>query len=80
MDKKKKQIQDLRLEYQALSNELQMNEKDASHMLQQRIRLLHEYNDLKDTATILIGMYAQKTGKTLQEVYEQFNINSNMDQ
>ena len=33
-----------------------MNEKDASHMLQQRIRLLHEYNDLKDTATILIGM------------------------
>ncbi|KAI7854379.1 hypothetical protein BDC45DRAFT_508204 [Circinella umbellata] len=57
-----------------------MNEKDASHMLQQRIRLLHEYNDLKDTATMLIGMYAQKTGKTLQEIYEQFNINPNMDQ
>ncbi|KAI7849258.1 hCG18570-like protein [Circinella umbellata] len=57
-----------------------MSEEDASHMLQQRIRLLHEYNDFKDTATMLIGMYAQKTGKTLQEVYEQFNINSNMDQ
>ncbi|KAG2217486.1 hypothetical protein INT45_010772 [Circinella minor] len=80
MDKKKKQIQDLRLEYEVLSNELQMNEKEASQMLQQRIRLLHEYNDLKDTATMLIGMYAQKTGKTLQEVYEQFNINSNMDE
>ena len=33
-----------------------MNEKMAAHMLQQRIRLLHEYNNLKDTATMLIGI------------------------
>ncbi|KAI9496354.1 hypothetical protein BDB00DRAFT_869649 [Zychaea mexicana] len=69
-------IEELRSEYEALCNELEMDEKDAARVFQRRIRLLHEFNDLKDTATMLIGIYAQKTGKTLHQVYEDFNVDS----
>lgn len=33
-----------------------MDEKEALETLRRRIRLLHEYNDLKDTTTMLIGI------------------------
>ncbi|KAI9264125.1 hypothetical protein BDA99DRAFT_559423 [Phascolomyces articulosus] len=80
MKMNKKRVEDLRIEYETLCNELQMDEKDASRLLQRRIQLLHEYNDLKDTAIRMIGVYAHQTGKTLQEVYSQFNVDPTVDQ
>ncbi|KAG0164246.1 hypothetical protein DFQ30_010235 [Apophysomyces sp. BC1015] len=51
-----------------------MTEEDAKHILKKRIQLLHEYNDLKDTALMMLANYAGRTGATLKDVHAQFGV------
>jgi len=39
-----------------------------------KIQLLHEYNDLKDSAQIVIGILAEKEGVTIKELHERYGL------
>ncbi|KAL1934041.1 hypothetical protein VTP01DRAFT_6223 [Rhizomucor pusillus] len=61
---------DLRGEYEELVQELGTNEQGAQEAMRKRIRLIHEYNDLKETASVLLGLNRMSLG----QVYKQFEV------
>ncbi|KAI7878642.1 hypothetical protein K492DRAFT_208826 [Lichtheimia hyalospora FSU 10163] len=72
--KKHEDIEKIQHQYDQLVAELNMDAKEATRLLQERIKLLHEYNDVKDTTTFLMTHYAHKTSKTMAQVYKDFNL------
>ncbi|KAF7728634.1 hypothetical protein EC973_005861 [Apophysomyces ossiformis] len=72
--KLEQQLAQLNQEYDDLCRELDMTEKDAQAMMKRRIQLLHEYNDIRDVASLLLGNYASRIGASLKEVYAQFGV------
>ncbi|KAJ8661302.1 hypothetical protein O0I10_003052 [Lichtheimia ornata] len=72
--KKHEDVEAIQRQYDLLCAELNMDGKEATRILQERIKLLHEYNDVKDTTTFLLTHYAHKTSKTIAQVYKEFNV------
>ena len=42
--------------------------------IQKRIKLLHDYNEIKDAGQVLLGRLAHLEGCTTKAMYEQFNL------
>lgn len=51
-----------------------MQEKDPNKTVQKHIKLLHEYNEMRDVALGLMGMVAEKRGVVVGEVMEEFGL------
>ena len=47
---------------------------DIDAVLNTQIKLLHEYNEIKDIGQMLIGKYAEMQGTTTSKMYEQFGL------
>ncbi|WRT69384.1 uncharacterized protein IL334_006368 [Kwoniella shivajii] len=63
----------------ALQEEIQnlkagLGEYDPNVIIQNHIRLLHTYNEVKDGTQSLIGKYAQITGKTIREAHVEMGL------
>jgi hypothetical protein len=48
-----------------------MSENDFTKL---RISLLHEYNKVKDIGQMLLGLLAQKSGQTVKDMYERYDL------
>jgi hypothetical protein len=46
-------------------------------MVNKHIKLLHEYNEIKDVAQGLMGMIADRRGVRIVEIQNEFGITSN---
>ncbi|KAF7897349.1 hypothetical protein EAF00_005577 [Botryotinia globosa] len=49
-------------------------EKPAKQTVKRHIRLLHDYNDIKDVGQGLLGMIADNRGVRVGELYEEFGV------
>jgi hypothetical protein len=47
---------------------------DAQEIVQRHIKLLHQYNELKDIAMGLFGMIAERRGVRVKDIYEEFGV------
>jgi hypothetical protein len=46
----------------------------AAETVKTHIKLLHDYNDIKDVGQALIGMIADNRGVRIGELYEEFGV------
>jgi hypothetical protein len=51
--------------------------KDVEGIIQDYIKLLHEYNEVKDAGQILFGKLAELQGKTTKAIYHEFDVDIN---
>lgn len=47
---------------------------DAAATVRDHIKLLHEYNEIKDVGLGLLGMIAEQRGARMKEVMEEFGL------
>lgn len=48
--------------------------KHASATLKRHIKLLHDYNEIKDVATGLVGLVAEQRGERVKVVMEEMGV------
>jgi hypothetical protein len=48
--------------------------KQVEGLMQERIKLLHRYNEAKDAGQVLLGRLAHLEGRTTKEMYEKFDL------
>ncbi|WVQ66605.1 uncharacterized protein L199_004789 [Kwoniella botswanensis] len=65
-------IKELQIELQHLKVEL--GDHNPQQIVQDHIKLLHEYNEIKDGTQALIGKYAQLTGRTVREIHQEMGL------
>lgn len=46
----------------------------AAETVKRHIKLLHDYNDIKDVGQGLVGMIADNRGVRIGELYEEFGV------
>lgn len=52
-----------------------VSDKQIDQALKEQIKLLHDYNELKDIGQMLLGRYAEVQGTTTAEMYQDFGLN-----
>ncbi|KAM9324329.1 DNA repair protein SWI5 homolog [Gastrophryne carolinensis] len=72
----KKEISELGEKEASLDMEISQLEAEGYSLeeLDQHIKLLHEYNELKDTGQMLLGRLAVLQGVTTKELYSEFGM------
>ncbi|KAI9023549.1 DNA repair protein, partial [Phycomyces nitens] len=70
----KEDLEEKKIEYAELCSRSGVDEQEASRITKEYIKLLHQYNDIKDSATALLGIYAVNRELTIAEVYDKFNV------
>ncbi|KAK6909026.1 DNA repair protein Swi5/Sae3 [Kwoniella mangroviensis CBS 10435] len=65
-------IRELQAELTVLKIEL--GDHNPQQIVQNHIKLLHEYNEIKDGTQALIGKYAQLTGRTVREIHQEMGL------
>ncbi|KAJ2455205.1 swi5-like zinc finger protein [Coemansia sp. RSA 2336] len=58
----------------ALLEESWLTVEEARQLNDQHIDRLHRYNDIKDAAQKLFGKLAELKGKTVKEIYEEYQV------
>lgn len=53
---------------------IQKLETEIGSAEQKRILLLHQYNDIKDAAQVVIGVLASKQNVSIRELHEKYNL------
>ncbi|WWC65560.1 uncharacterized protein I303_108178 [Kwoniella dejecticola CBS 10117] len=71
-DSKQDRIDKLKIELQELKG--QLGDNDANQVVQNHIKLLHEYNEIKDATQALIGKYGQITGRTVGDIHVEMGL------
>lgn len=69
----------MRLCPEVTSTSLTGSRGDPATTIREHIRLLHEYNEIKDVAQTLIGMVAEDRGVCQIEVYKDFGVDPKDD-
>lgn len=70
-----REVVELQEQSERLDEEIEALSKDYSQdKLPQYIDKLHEYNEIKDIAQMLIGKIAEKKGTTTKSLYPHFNL------
>jgi hypothetical protein len=49
--------------------------RPAAETVKRHIKLLHDYNDIRDVGQGLIGMIADNRGVRIGDLYEEFGVN-----
>ncbi|WWC73399.1 uncharacterized protein I206_107366 [Kwoniella pini CBS 10737] len=71
-DPKEERIKILKAELIELK--IKLGDHNAYEIVQNHIKLLHEYNEIKDSTQILIGKYGQITGRTVRDIHVEMNL------
>ncbi|KAH0538753.1 hypothetical protein FGG08_004707 [Glutinoglossum americanum] len=69
------QIQELKARRDELRP--QLRNPDAAMTVKRHIRLLHDYNEIRDIGTGLMGMAADSRGVRVRDVYAEFGVEVN---
>ncbi|KZO98802.1 Swi5-domain-containing protein [Calocera viscosa TUFC12733] len=64
----------LRKEIAGLEKEL--DGKDPNAALKEHIRILHEYNELKDATQMMLGRLASMRDTTIRQVHDEYGLTS----
>ena len=51
-----------------------MCSQPAAETVKRHIKLLHDYNDIRDVGQALVGMIADNRGVRIGELYEEFGV------
>ena len=51
-----------------------LNRNPAAETVKRHIKLLHDYNDIRDVGQGLVGMIADNRGVRIGELYEEFGV------
>jgi hypothetical protein len=57
-----------------LAIDFEFNRQPAAETVKKHIRLLHDYNDIRDVGQGLVGMIADNRGVRIGELYEEFGV------
>ncbi|WVW86579.1 hypothetical protein I302_108629 [Kwoniella bestiolae CBS 10118] len=71
-DRRAERLRELQSELEELKVELGAH--DPHEIVQTHIKLLHEYNEIKDGTQALIGKYAQLTNRTVREIHQEMGL------
>lgn len=52
------------------------NSEQIKQQKEEHMRLLHEYNNLKDATQIVLGALAQAKGVSIKEMHKKYNLPS----
>ncbi|CCH58123.1 hypothetical protein TBLA_0A03230 [Henningerozyma blattae CBS 6284] len=63
----------LQLEYNELSKKYNINE-DPKQLANLRIKLLKQYNELRDTGLKLVQLIAQERNLSIKEIFQEMDI------
>ena len=72
-DDEKEEILRLHREIVEMNKQIEINERNSKESLNK----VHEYNDIKDIGQMLLGRLGQLENKTIQQLYEEYNIDVN---
>eukprot|EP00003_Mantamonas_plastica_P020040 TRINITY_DN32451_c0_g1_i1.p1 TRINITY_DN32451_c0_g1~~TRINITY_DN32451_c0_g1_i1.p1 ORF type:complete len:242 (+),score=67.96 TRINITY_DN32451_c0_g1_i1:247-972(+) len=70
-------LQELKTQYESVRKQVEEFKGlvyDESSVIQDHIEKLHRYNELKDTAVMLMGRIAESEGKTTHEMYDKYGL------
>ena len=73
----RQKIKEIQIQINSIKSELDTDQFDESiveSLLSLQIKLLHEYNDIKDIGQMLLGKYAELQGTTTAEMYHEFGL------
>ncbi|KAJ5927940.1 hypothetical protein N7466_006896 [Penicillium verhagenii] len=70
----KLQSQQSQLEKEIAEDKAKLRD-DPAKTVKRHVRLLHEYNDIKDAAQGLMGLIADSKGIRVAEVHEEYGVN-----
>ncbi|KAJ5539117.1 hypothetical protein N7513_007449 [Penicillium frequentans] len=74
----RKSIAQLEFELSQLEKEVAENKaelrNDPTETVQRHVRLLHEYNDIKDAAQGLMGLIADAKGVRVAEIHKEYGV------
>ncbi|KAF5351367.1 hypothetical protein D9758_008050 [Tetrapyrgos nigripes] len=71
--KQQARVAALQEEVESLQRELGEKE-DAEKIVQRHIKLLHQYNEAKDAAQVLIGRLAALKGSTVRQIHKDLEL------
>ncbi|TEB32357.1 hypothetical protein FA13DRAFT_1790683 [Coprinellus micaceus] len=71
---KKQQEKVAELEAEVERLQLLLGDRDADAIVKNHIKLLHQYNEVKDATQILIGRLAAWTETTIRQVHKDYDL------
>ncbi|KDN37208.1 Swi5-domain-containing protein [Tilletiaria anomala UBC 951] len=74
MSEQEKEVAVEALQAQAEQLEEQLGGRDAEQIVKEHIRLLHEYNEVKDATQILLGRLAHIEGVTIKAMHQRYDL------
>ncbi|KAI9786833.1 MAG: hypothetical protein M1839_005064 [Geoglossum umbratile] len=66
------QIEEVRAKRDEVKSQLRT--QDAAATVKKHIRLLHDYNEIRDVGTGLMGMIADSRGVRVRDIYAEFGV------
>lgn len=60
--------------FSVYANQLISYSQPAAETVKRHIKLLHDYNDIRDVGQALVGMIADNRGVRIGELYEEFGV------
>ncbi|RUO96543.1 hypothetical protein BC936DRAFT_141863, partial [Jimgerdemannia flammicorona] len=67
-------LRGLQDEYHQIKSALSLSDDAADNLVDEHIRRLHEYNEIKDVGQMLLGKVAATEGTTIKKMYERFGV------
>ena len=52
-----------------------LSHDNTENDLELRVKVLHEYNEIRDTGQLLLGKLAESSGLTTKDMYSRFSLN-----
>lgn len=71
------EIEFLKFQIDQLPMEICQSKEEIPKIIQNHMKLLHEYNEIKDIGQVLIGKMAELKGTTSREIYSEYSLNLN---
>jgi DNA repair protein Swi5/Sae3 len=68
LQRKQEELKELQERYREIRSD------SIDDFVQDRIKKLHEYNEVKDIGQMLLGIIAEREGVTIKDLYKRFEL------